>query len=65
MAALDIKRAGYVYRPVLDRLPRHQTVRERAEFLAHEIFADRLVPEAEMADAIETEIRRFAKRGAR
>ena len=39
--------------------PDEQTIRERAEFLAHEIFADRLAPEDEIADAIETEILRF------
>lgn len=57
----DLKRATkYQYRPVLDRVARHQTIRERAEFLAHEIFHDRLVPEEEIAEAIEVEIRRFA-----
>ena len=53
--------AGYKYRPVLDRTPGHQTIRERAEFLAHEIHDDRLAPEAEIADAIELEIKRFAR----
>lgn len=51
---------SYRYRPVLDRVPGKQTIRERAEFLAHEIHHDRLAPEAEIADAIEREIRRFA-----
>ncbi len=62
---LNLKREGYTYQPVMDRLPRHQTIRERAEFLAHEIFCDRLAPEAEIADAIEVEIERFAKAGPR
>lgn len=51
---------SYVYQPVLDRRPDNQTPRERAEFLAHEIFHDRLAPESEIADAIEAEIKRFA-----
>jgi hypothetical protein len=59
-----LRRAGYAYQPVLDRTPSHQTIRERAAFLAHEIFHDRLAPELEIADAIEVEIRRFAKRRA-
>ena len=61
---LKIRREGYQYTPVLDRTPSHQTIRERAEFLAHEIFADRLAPEEEIADAIETEIHRFARRAS-
>lgn len=51
----------YQYRPVLDRSPWHQTIRERAEFLAHEIMGDIQAPESEIADAIETEIERFAR----
>ncbi len=51
---------AYRYRPVMDRRPDEQTIRERAEFLAHEIFEDRLAPEAEIADAIEVEIKRFS-----
>jgi hypothetical protein len=51
----------YQYRPVLDRRPDEQTIRERAAFLAHEIYDDRLAPEAEIADAIELEIKRFAR----
>lgn len=52
---------AYRYRPVMDRRPDEQTIRERAEFLAHEIHEDRLAPEAEIADAIELEISRFAR----
>ncbi len=52
---------NYQYRPVTDRRPDKQTIRERAEFLAHEIFEDRLAPEPEIADAIELEIARFAR----
>ncbi len=51
-------------RPPSERPPSAQTIRERAEFLAREIFADWLAPEAEIADAIEREIRRFASRKA-
>lgn len=50
----------YVYKPVMDRTPDQQTIRERAEFLAHEIQHDVLAPEEEIADAIEHEILRFA-----
>jgi hypothetical protein len=53
--------AAYRYRPVLDRRPCDQTIRERAEFLAHEIHHDPLAPEAEIADALELEIKRFAR----
>jgi len=56
-APLDIK--PYEYKPVLDRTPNHQTVRERAQFLAHEIMEDVMAPELEIAEAIETEIIRF------
>jgi hypothetical protein len=56
-----VSAAAYRYRPVLDRRPCDQTIRERAEFLAHEIHHDRLAPEAEIADAIELEIKRFAR----
>lgn len=62
LKALAISRDGYTYKPVLDRAPRDQTIRERAELLAHEIFHNRLAPEAEIVEAIEVEIRRFASR---
>jgi len=52
----------YQYRPVMDKKPDEMTIRERAEFLAHEIFEDVMAPEEEIADAIEVEIRRFARR---
>jgi len=48
-------------RPAMQRGVLHQSIQERAEFLAREIFADRLASEVEIAEAIETEIRRFAK----
>ena len=56
------KKKAYVYRPVLDKTPNEMTARERAELLAHEIMADVQASESELADAIETEITRFANR---
>lgn len=42
MKKLTIHRDKYQYVPVLDRRPSQQSIRERAEFLAYEIFNDRL-----------------------
>jgi len=47
--------------PVHRRVPDEQSIRERATFLAFEIHHDRLAPEQEIADAIDAEIRRFAR----
>lgn len=57
---LDISRSGY--KPVTDRTPDQQTISERARFLAFEIHNDVLASEGEIAEAIEREIRRFAKK---
>lgn len=37
-----------------------RTIREEAEFMALEIFEDRLAPRVEIADAIEIAISRYA-----
>jgi len=47
--------------PVRERGVDEQNIDERAMFLAHEIFHDRLAPEEEIKEAIAIEIRRFLK----
>jgi hypothetical protein len=64
MKPLPIGRDGKIL-PITERGANDQTIQERADFLAFEIFNDRLAPESEIADAIAREIRRFAKRTAR
>ncbi len=49
------------HRPAPQRSEVHQSIAERAAFLAREIQEDVMAGEAEIAQAIELEIRRFAK----
>ena len=56
------KKAAYQYQPVTDRTPNQMTMEERACFLAHEIQEDVLADEQELAEAILTELQRFAFR---
>lgn len=47
--------------PAASRGANQQTIMERARFIAHEIFEDRLAPEHEIIAAIASEIRRFLR----
>lgn len=48
-------------KPLTQRGVNDQTIRERAEFLAREIQGDVFAREKELADAIEVEVRRYAR----